>query len=196
MSKVKEDRRVKFSKLFLKNSLIDLLETKSITKITIKEICEHADVNRATFYAHFSDQYDLLNSIEEEYMENILKDLDLNIRYRNDHNTMNLAEGILIFIYNNAKMSRILLSDRGDIHFQKKIMAIVHDHIVDSFVNFNPDEKDHAQFISSYVISGCVGILQTWFQNGLTQSPQMVAQTISKLALRSLADLSEEKEHK
>lgn len=60
MSKKKEDRRVKFTKMFLKESLIDLLEEKSIFKITIKEICEKADINRATFYAHYSDQYNLL----------------------------------------------------------------------------------------------------------------------------------------
>lgn len=196
MSKLKEDRRVKFSKLFLKNSLIDLLESKSISKITIKEICEHADINRATFYAHYSDQYDLLNSIEEEYMENILKDVDLHMQDKSEANTMHLVEGILGYIHNNEKMSRILLSDRGDLDFQKKIMTIVHDHMVKNAVDIEPNSKEYAQFVSSYVISGCVGVLQTWFQNGLARSPHEIAGILSSLTLASLKLLYESKGQK
>ena len=39
---------------------------KPVNKITVKEICERAELNRATFYAHYSDCFDLLESIEEE----------------------------------------------------------------------------------------------------------------------------------
>lgn len=196
MTKKKEDRRVKFSKLFLKNSLIDLLETKSISKITIKEICEHADINRATFYAHFSDQYDLLNSIEEEYMINILRDVDIHMQDKSEANTIPLIEGILNYIYNNEKMSRILLSDRGDLGFQKKIMAIVLDHMVKNAVDVEPSSKEHAQFVSSFIISGCVGVLQTWFQNGLTKSPNEIAKILGNLTLISLKMLYEPKSAK
>ena len=60
MKNNKEDRRVKYTKMVLKESLIDLLSKKDISCITIKQICEEADINRATFYTHYSDQFDLL----------------------------------------------------------------------------------------------------------------------------------------
>ena len=53
----KDDRRVKYSKMVIKDSFIQLLKEKPITKITIKEICALADINRATFYAHYTDTY-------------------------------------------------------------------------------------------------------------------------------------------
>jgi len=56
MKSNKLDRRVKYTRMVLKESFINLLEKKDISQITIKEICEDADINRATFYAHYNDQ--------------------------------------------------------------------------------------------------------------------------------------------
>lgn len=183
----KEDRRVKFTKLFLKNSLIDLLETKDIAKITIKEICEHADINRATFYAHYGDQYALLKSIEDDYVENILKDFSQHKKNMSD--TLVLTERILTYIYNNAKMSQLLLSDRGDIHFLKRIVGMVHDIFLAEFSKASPDGAELADYISSYVLSGCIGVIQKWFENGLVKTPQEIAKIISTLALNTLETL-------
>ena len=71
MKSDKIDRRVKYTRMVIKESLINLLEEKDISQITIKEICENADVNRSTFYAHYTDQYDLLRKIEDEFLANI-----------------------------------------------------------------------------------------------------------------------------
>ena len=76
MAQKKEDRRVKYTKMVLRESLIKLLSQKDISHITIKEICDAADVNRATFYAHYTDPYDLLEKIENELFENIQRYLE------------------------------------------------------------------------------------------------------------------------
>jgi len=178
--KKKEDRRVKFTKMFLKESLIDLLEEKSIFKITIKEICENADINRATFYAHYSDQYHLLESIEEEYIEKILNTIDQDAIHADS--TLNLVTDIVTFIYDNKKMSRILLSDRGDLQFQKRIMELVHDNILSKMKDVEPNSLEKTALISSFVISGCVGVIQNWFDSNLKSSPEEVSKIISDLA--------------
>ena len=41
-------------------ALITLLEKKDFEYITIKEICDTAEVNRSTFYLHYENTYDLL----------------------------------------------------------------------------------------------------------------------------------------
>jgi AcrR family transcriptional regulator len=62
----KENRRVKLTKTMLKDSLIELLQKQPINRITVKEICENADINRSTFYVYYTDQYGLLAEIEDE----------------------------------------------------------------------------------------------------------------------------------
>ncbi len=67
-----ENQRVYLSKKLLENALISLLKQKSLYKISIRELCEVASINRSTFYKYFSSQFDLLN-----YMENnLLKGID------------------------------------------------------------------------------------------------------------------------
>ena len=64
-----ESRRAQMSQSLLKKSLVELLETKDIKQITIKEICENADVSRSTFYAYYGSQYDLLDAIRQEIID-------------------------------------------------------------------------------------------------------------------------------
>jgi len=71
MKKFKEDRRVRYTKMVLRESLLALMKQKAISKITPTELCRHADVNRNTFYAHYSSPYDLLIQIESELYEEI-----------------------------------------------------------------------------------------------------------------------------
>ena len=61
----KEDRRVRVTKRMLKDALIELLKTKDIYHISIRELCETADVNRTTFYKYYGNQFDLLADMED-----------------------------------------------------------------------------------------------------------------------------------
>ena len=51
----KSDARVRYTQHALKQALLTLLKEKSVNKITVKEVCELAELNRATFYSHYSD---------------------------------------------------------------------------------------------------------------------------------------------
>ena len=61
-----EDRRVRKTREVLKKSLISLMKEKNINSITVKELCEKADINRGTFYLHYVDVVNILNELEEE----------------------------------------------------------------------------------------------------------------------------------
>ena len=54
------DRRVKYTKKVIKDTFLSLLEKKNISNISVKELCEMADINRGTFYRYYIDIYDLL----------------------------------------------------------------------------------------------------------------------------------------
>ena len=62
----KEDRRVRKTKRLLRSALTDLLKEKPIQEIKVREIADMVDINRGTFYQHYRDVYDMLNSIEDE----------------------------------------------------------------------------------------------------------------------------------
>ena len=65
----KTDARIRYTQSVLKQVLLSFLKEKPMNKITVKEVCERAGLNRATFYAHYSDCFALLESIEEDLLE-------------------------------------------------------------------------------------------------------------------------------
>ncbi len=60
------DRRIRRTKALLTDAFLSLLKTKSFHDITVKELCETADVNRGTFYLHYKDIYEMMERLEEE----------------------------------------------------------------------------------------------------------------------------------
>lgn len=71
----KLDARKRYTQMILKQSFLKLLKEKPVNKITVKELCELSQINRATFYTHYSDCFALLESIENELIDEFEKSL-------------------------------------------------------------------------------------------------------------------------
>lgn len=67
---VKNNRRTIITKKILKDSLLELMQTKPISKITIKEICDLSDMSLSSFYLHYQGQSALLEDIEKRFPKN------------------------------------------------------------------------------------------------------------------------------
>jgi len=68
---LKEDRRVRKTKRALREGLAELLTEKSIQNITVRELTDKVDIHRSTFYANFTDIYDLYSQIEDAVIQEI-----------------------------------------------------------------------------------------------------------------------------
>ncbi|WP_064504134.1 TetR/AcrR family transcriptional regulator [Alkalihalobacillus trypoxylicola] len=81
----KTDLRSVRTRKFIITSFIELLEKKDFTSIKISDITTGAMINRATFYHHFLDKYDLLEKvIKEDLMENVLQELSNNKEFNEE----------------------------------------------------------------------------------------------------------------
>lgn len=56
----KNNQRFKDTEIRMQSVMLELMKYMEFEKITVKKICEKAQVNRSTFYAHFIDIYDML----------------------------------------------------------------------------------------------------------------------------------------
>lgn len=182
MKSDKLDRRVRYTKMVLRESFINLLKRKHISKISIKEICEDADVNRATFYAHYSDQYDLRRSIEDELVADIIAYLDGGSFSDPESVSLDMLVKIFEYIKDNAELCIVLLGDSGDINFQRQVMMIVRDQCVSAWSSSLDIDVDDAEFIYSFYAIGCVGIIQKWLLGGMVKPVKEMAELILKLA--------------
>ncbi len=94
----KLDPRVKRTRQLLEKAFVDLLGEKGFQAITVQDITGRAGVNRATFYAHFEDKYDLLDhGIRQGFMQEIEKRM-LNACHYTPENLRNLIVAVCEFI--------------------------------------------------------------------------------------------------
>ena len=70
------DMRVRRTESSIKNAFIELRTKKDIEKITVKELCERAYINKATFYQHYKDIYELSERLEEEAIVSAVNSLE------------------------------------------------------------------------------------------------------------------------
>ena len=181
MKKEKDDRRVKYTKMVLKESFIKLLEKKDISQITIKEICEHADINRATFYAHYNDQYDLMRKMEEELLENVSSYLTDYMRSMPKIDFVGMIEKILEYIKENAELCKLLLGERGDLDFQKRITMFIYDKNISQLISNEAILKADADYIYAFTITGCVGMIQKWLEGDMKKTAGSLAEMLVKI---------------
>ncbi|MDD3224350.1 MAG: TetR/AcrR family transcriptional regulator C-terminal domain-containing protein [Clostridium sp.] len=182
MNPNKTDRRVKYTKMVIRNSFIKLLKQKPISKITIKEICENADVNRATFYAHYQNQYDLLNKIEARLIDDINAYLS-NYEFKDNMDIASkMLEKILDYVKENSDIFDILLISNGDMTFQNEFIKII------TKQHFSPDtrsgslSKEDAAYIFSFSSSGSIGVIQKWLKDDMKKPTNKLAELILKIA--------------
>ena len=94
----KLDPRVKRTRNLILQSFEDLLAEKGFETISVQDVTDKAQINRATFYAHFPDKYALLDySITQMFKQEIDKRL-LNACHYTPENLRNLIVAVCEFI--------------------------------------------------------------------------------------------------
>ena len=122
----KLDARKRYTQMALKLSFLTLLKEKPVNRITVKEVCERAQLNRATFYAHYSDCFSLMESIENELIDAFAKSL----RYVNSFDATALIEAIYDMVEQNQAACRVLvLGNTGSTVIMKMIALAKNDSI-------------------------------------------------------------------
>lgn len=178
-----QDRRIRKTKAVLKSSLLSLMGQKSIKHITVKELCESADINRGTFYLHYRDVYDMLEQIEGEIFSEFTDILDSYTAFTSSKEPV--LEDIFSFIKNNKDFCSVLMSDRGDISFMKKLLIYIHK----IFVEVYGAKTVEAEHYFSFIIYGCIGIIENWLKTDTMETPAEMAALTEGIIRKGISDL-------
>ena len=175
------DRRIKYSKMVLKESLLKLLIDKPINKITIKEICELADVNRGTFYTHYNDQYDLLKQIQDEFATEVKE-----LKEKKETKAMSSLEMItelVNYFAEQRSLCKILFNTTGNYELINKLMDNAYGSFIDEWKQKcnNPSETK-MEMLYTFISNGAAAIIQRWVLGDMKEKPQEVAKFILQVS--------------
>lgn len=186
-----KDKRVIRTKALLIRSLSALMKQKNIKDITVKELCEYADINRGTFYLHYKDIYDMLDSIEQELSEKFLQIFQKYNSETNEDFPYPLFLEIFKLVDDNAELFRVLIGPNGDISFIMKIFKLYNIHCLQSeFNKLSPQFSMNQVYYSNFILYGCVGLIEQWLSRDTKESPEKMAELITKLVSTGVLSLS------
>lgn len=174
-----ENRRTKMTRQLLKQSLLELLEQKKINSITVKEICERADVNRSTFYAHYTSPYDLFDSMKQDIIRESRELLVCELRLAPEQRMRFLLERHLRYLAAHLREFQAYSSDTGeDFSLPLQVMADMMGPYLDYLHGKYPASDVEFRSLSIYCIYGGIGIIKRWVSQAMSDAVETVAQQV------------------
>ena len=181
------DSRVKRTKKLIRKGLAELTKEKSINKITVKELTDLIEINRGTFYLHYKDIFDLVESIEnslyDEFNE-IIKTVNPNTILETP---IDILEKFCVFISENADAFVMLVGENGDANFVYRIGTVMNDAVFELFSSIYPEmDSERYSFTYEYCKYGSVGLIRCWIIENHDWTPRQVAELWLRLIARGV----------
>ena len=110
------DLRIRRTHKFLQEAMIELITEKGFDAITVGDIAERAMINRATFYRHYQDKYDLVAKIFEETANSLVENMKPIRKDTDQSATQNPPEIWVQFfehVAEHARLYRAMLGNNG-----------------------------------------------------------------------------------
>ena len=174
----KMDRRVRKTKAQLREGLARLMQKKSIKEISVKELVDEVDINRSTFYLHYTDIYQMLQKIEEDAMQNITEVMK---KYPIDPDNSDSVLQFIVQFFSDRDLCLALLGPHGDMAFVEQIENLLAKTFLSHLPEKFPENDPYIKYPYAFILNGCVGLIRTWLSSPETESPDQVALLIYHL---------------
>lgn len=189
-----EDARITRTRKAIQVAFTELIKECDYEQITVKDITSRAKINRGTFYAHYQDKVELMYLFQEKLLVDLVTMVKVNLsknimEYKEDVKLeTSIITGVSIFEYLNEhnRLFQMALKSNGNTAFQKALK-----HTIWSILSENTSKplinKDKllvpADYLTSYISSAHLGVIQQWFENGRVESPKEMAQIITTITV-------------
>lgn len=181
MVEKKSDRRVRYTKMVLRESLLELLEKKSINAVTITELCRKADINRNTFYAHYQSPEEMLRIIETDFLQEFINKVE-NSLAADEYN--DLMYKLCLYIEKNRDICEVIISCRGNGgDFLKRLNDTFRDRTVAKWRKLSAKDISEMESLYTFIAGGSAALIKEWIDSDFQEGPETVSERIKKLLL-------------
>lgn len=176
----KDNQRSRLTRMLLKQAYIRLMHERQPTKITVKDICEGAEVNRSTFYLHYTQPNDILIELEDEAIRQVsdsLRSIGGSVGASADARQYLLT--FLRYIQRNDELFRTLLVENSDPHFRRKLFDFAMAMTGNAFdITMEAERKS---IVYRFIISGSIDLLSEWIRSNYAVPEQAECELLYNL---------------
>lgn len=170
------------SKKLIRQAYLKLLNEKNPADITIIDVVKEANINRATFYAHYSCLGDLADELEKEVIDKMMELLKDFKAEKFFSNPAPLLLQVSIFLNENIEMYKTLIKTPGSKLFLEKLMGIFIDYMEkDQSIPAEIRSAKNFRIRVYYFAGGLATLYQEWFDGKLDCSLFDIPLEISKM---------------
>ena len=177
------DLRIVKTRTNIKNSLIDLLAEKNVSKITVTELAEKAMINRKTFYRHYNTVQDVVDDIINDVISHAKKS------DRDGNNLVNQLNFIGLSIVENKEQINKILKNSPEVFGSGRSVELLKRFIEVSIrpvLNFKNETK--LKYLVEFVVSGFISVYVRWFNDGCAESSEKLADAVKEFVLGALSE--------
>ena len=157
------------------------MQKKSIKEITVKELVDEVDINRSTFYLHYSDIYQMLESIENELMDEIAQADQYPPNLVQYGSSYPLIEHIFTILDNNKDICIALMGSNGDMGFVSRMEKMIAETVLRQLSGkFAADNRD-VEYVYAFCLNGCVGMIKAWLSSENQESTKHMAELTHRM---------------
>lgn len=178
--KKSNDRRIRYTRYALQNALIVCMQQKPFNRITVREICETADINRSTFYMHYKDIYELLDEIEEQVYQ------EIDAIFSKESPSIHNMEQLLDYVQTHKTLLECLLQ-QGSGLAMSRFSTILHARYGKYLQRYAGNGfSEENEYLYEFLYTGILGVLQKWLQNECKDDRNQVADVMWRMIVQSL----------
>ena len=182
------DRRMVKTRLEIKQAFIHLLKERSFDELTVKEIANEANINRATFYKHYEDKYDLIAHLEEAIITKVRviieesSPIDLTTNILNQPAYQTIVD-MYRYIGSERELIEVLISPKGNQSFLTHMQFLLENMLRNHFVHIEPTKQRAAELelLVVYLASAHLGLMKHWLLKRLTYTPEEMAKMLMEI---------------
>ncbi len=162
----KEYSCVKKTKRGFETSLVELSKEYPLNKITVKMLCERAELSRNAFYFHYQDINDLIRKIEDNIVSEAESTLEKLKEIGFPKNVYATVEGLIDLLYENKDTCVMLFDKSFSTSFVDRLSKLFCDFNYQYFVRYHGnDKKERFEFFYMFLANGFYGLLRHWMAN-------------------------------
>lgn len=173
----KENQRVAITKRLIKESLLILLEKKHISKISISELCQKAEINRTTFYRHYETPGDVLQEIALDQIGTFSEHSALE---NHMDNLKEFVAQLCEFLYQRKDIVKIFIRNYTEPDFMRISQMLSQRFLGSRTVLYKGKAVDHdtLQLFNAFFSTGMYALISQWLTKDITKTPEEIADLI------------------
>lgn len=164
------------------------MREKKFKDISVRDITDRIDMNRGTFYLHYTDTYDLLQKMETEVLADVQEMIDAHRPEMEQGTLQPMMEPILNYIVENKELCATMFANGAGGTFMRRMQEMIYSNGAE-LINrrFTAVSEEKISYLISFITYGLIGLIKEWFDTDMAMSKKELTEMADAM-LNALAE--------